>query len=332
LQELYCDTDDEPARCSIKKRSIGGSERRYWAQDIRIDGTVLSTVYSRVDFEYDPNEYTIQEIYIDVPSPFKEGDLVWYDGDYDSISIYLHDDAEWMRSHYSDRPFGCDTSDMTAHGITGDNEWLACDNIFQHTNLSYFSEELPANKLAMGLIHDYFAGERCLDGLIENIILLRSANALKERPGYIYDKRVIDIYKSQIERFSKDSAEAAKYRTSTNYIWLCKFIVICANWINDIDVLRYPYHEQIGAYIVINRYKYDRNTGYPDVVPEHERIYHSLPSALRKSAYIMFGSVDMLNDEVQLSVVPRDGATKEQVEYVRNFISAEFNLAQVLNI
>ncbi|GHU66270.1 hypothetical protein AGMMS49983_15570 [Clostridia bacterium] len=111
-----------------------------------------------------------------------------------------------------------------------------------------------------------------------------------------------------------------------NSLTLCKFIVLHGDKADDVDNARYPYHEQINAYIVISRYAYGGETGYPDLIPDHGMIYKSVPKELSDYGYIAFGSVALFNDEVTLFIMPQNGATEEQIEYVRNFISTEFNL------
>jgi hypothetical protein len=40
----------------------------------------------------------------------------------------------------------------------------------------------------------------------------------------------------------------------------------------------------------------------------------------------MSGVVDLFNNEVRLFITPKASATAEQIEYVRDFISTEFDL------
>lgn len=140
--------------------------------------TLLSGDIRKVDYsgiaEFEPDEafyhscYYLLETYIDVPVPFKRGDLVETDGiGYMGNTFVLQnicrDNAEWHERHL----LCADLMDMTANVFYESEGTVYCDCVHFYPDLRYCRRELTEETRILKYVSLFVREKLCLCGLLK---------------------------------------------------------------------------------------------------------------------------------------------------------------------
>lgn len=148
--EGFIDEYNETLAYRISKRYLNGNHPTITAEYQVIDNQrVLTNIY-----EFDNNFLDIDSIFVNIPTPFKKGDLLtaWNDTPYRKGILANNKDVfvlDWLctwRENINERlaKGNCDSSDMIGYGyyMYEDSDEFVCDHKWDYDSFEYYEGEL----------------------------------------------------------------------------------------------------------------------------------------------------------------------------------------------
>ena len=165
MKKLSDEFKDEVLGINVTKSFIDSGERIFFAE-LSAHGEIINLYnYSKVTWNKNPTG--LLDCYINVPVPFKKGDLVETDvyGSFVENPFVLRAlscDSE----HHENRIMYSDTSDMVAnvHYLSGDKVY--CESIDFYPNLRYCHRELKSDERILKFVSLYMQENICICELL----------------------------------------------------------------------------------------------------------------------------------------------------------------------
>lgn len=154
---------------TIKKRYLGSD--RYVVAEISGHGEIMGITNANMNIEDEGFAANLLSLYIDVPVPFKRGDLVEMDGD-----------GSWMGNVFvlkeicrdsergdakSSQILRSDLMDMTADVFYEMDGMVQCDCVHFYPDLRYCKRELTGRKRILKYVSLFSQDKLCLCGLLK---------------------------------------------------------------------------------------------------------------------------------------------------------------------
>ena len=150
----------------VFKRYI--DSENYIYANVSRNGEIIEVCSIGIDTLTPPDETSVLQRYIDVPVPFKNGDLLEIDsgywmGDIGVLKNLCRDDA----GHHSERLAGGDAMDMTAYMFYLHDGSVRCECMHFYPDLRYCKRELEGEARILKYISLHLQDKLCLCSLLE---------------------------------------------------------------------------------------------------------------------------------------------------------------------
>jgi hypothetical protein len=180
--EVY---NEDDKHVTVYKKYIGTKkDRKFMAVKASRSGGIIE-IENWGAFE-EPNDiYSLLDLYIDVPVPFKKGDLVEVDDDVNYMGdVYvLQNTSRDFVEHNAKQVYSPDTSDMTAWVFYVYDGRVDCESMHFYPDLRYCKRELKDEQRILKYISLYLQGIICLCNLLNGqkyLFLSKYANDLED--------------------------------------------------------------------------------------------------------------------------------------------------------
>lgn len=188
-QDIKEDEEKEILSFAIRKRTISSNKKKYEirAEYILDENRNLKLVNI---YDFESNYLDISMICLNIPTPFKEGDLLIATSDTPFSEGYVLDNKRfpfvldnlitWRDNFQEALDRGCyDSSDMggTGYSITDEGK-LCLDNIFDYDSWEYYEGELEGSERILKAVSNLIKGEISIDLFLQSYEYIKSENEI----------------------------------------------------------------------------------------------------------------------------------------------------------
>ena len=149
----------------ITKRLVDGEDTMFYAKLSALGEIVNLDNYTKD--VWDKNPTLLLDCYINVPVPFKKGDLVEINDEVGYMgSLFVLQTLSCDSEHHENRVMYNDTSDMTAYVHYLSDGQLHCEHVHFYPNLRYCRRELTGEERILKFVSLYMQEKICICELL----------------------------------------------------------------------------------------------------------------------------------------------------------------------